>query len=199
MEQQEALEQIKLIRDTMHKASQKFFFSPWQWIEWGVVVLVGGLLSHWLIAVGDTRHMTTVWISVFIVGGTLEGVAWILDAQRRGIDPFSPFVLKIWGALGCILLPPIFFTVILVQAHLPLYIIGLWLITTGAGMLMIVLLGERKELTLFALFMLVSGILSASIFLDHALHIGVFCFGFGTLLMGIYALVKDKKDQTKEA
>jgi len=38
MEQQEALEQIKLIRDTMQKASQKFFFSPRQWIEWGFVV-----------------------------------------------------------------------------------------------------------------------------------------------------------------
>jgi hypothetical protein len=195
MEQQEALEQIKLIREMMHKASQKFFFSPWQWIEWGVVVLIGGFLSHLLIGRGDTTHISTVWISVFIVGATLEGVAWILDAQRRGVDPFSPFVLKIWGALGCILLPGIFFTIILVQLHLSIYIVGLWLITTGSAMFMIVLLGERKELFLFGLVMLVCGIASASIFIDQALHIGVFSFGLGSLIMGVYVLIKEKKQK----
>ena len=58
MEQQEALEQIKLIRETMQKATQKFFFSPWQWIEWGIVVIIGGLITHWLLAIGDTAHPT---------------------------------------------------------------------------------------------------------------------------------------------
>jgi len=195
MEQKEALEQIKLIRDMMHKASQKFFFSPWQWIEWGIVVLVGGILTHWLIITGDSTHISTVWISVFIIGGTLEGVAWVLDALRRGIDPFSPFVLKIWGALGCLLLPALFFTIVLIQLHLSLYIVGLWLITTGAAMFMIVLLGERKELMLFGVLMLVCGILSATIFIDQALLIGVTSFGFGSLIMGIYVLIKDNKSE----
>ena len=199
MEQQEAIDQIQLIRDMMHKASQKFFFSPWQWVEWGVVVIIGGALTHWRLAIGDTVHISTVWIGVLIVGGTLEGVAWILDGQRRGLDPFSPFMLQIWGVLSCLLIPSTIFTVVLAQLGLPLYIVGTWLTTIGAAMFMLVLLGERKELVLFGLLMLVCGILSVSIFIKEALHIGVLSFGVGGLFMGIYMLMKEKRHEKNEA
>jgi hypothetical protein len=199
MEQQEALEQIKLIRETMQKATQKFFFSPWQWIEWGVVVILGGILTHWLLALGDTSHITTVWISVLIVGGTLEGIVWILDAQRRGIDLFSPFFLKIWGVFGCFLMPGFIMTPVFVQLDLATYLIGFWLIVAGSAMFMLVLLGDRKDILWMGLFLLLSGILSVSIFVEHALHIGVGSFGIGGLLFGIYLLVKEKRHQKSEA
>lgn len=197
MEQQEALEQIKLIRETMQKATQKFFFSPWQWIEWGIVVILGGVITHWLLAVGDTTHITTVWVSVLIIGSILEGVAWILDAQRRGIDLFSPFVLKIWGVFGCFLAPGFIMTPIFVQLDLANHLIGFWLMITGSAMFMLVLLGDRKDILWMGLLLLVSGILSVSIFVEHALHIGVASFGVGGLLFGIYLLFKEKRDQKK--
>ncbi len=199
MEQQEALEQIKLIRDTMQKATQKFFFSPWQWIEWGIVVIVGGLLTHWLLAAGDTRHILTIWLSVFIIGSALEGVAWILDAQRRGIDLFSPFVLKVWGVFGCFLAPGFIMTPVLIQLDLTAHLIGFWLLMTGSAMFMLVLLGDRKDILWMGLLLFISGILSVSIFLDYALHIAVAGFGVGGLLFGIYLLVKEKRNQKSEA
>lgn len=199
MEQQEALEQIKLIRDTMQKATQKFFFSPWQWIEWGIVVILGGFITHWLLATGDTSHITTVWISVLIIGGTLEGVVWILDAQRRGINLFSPFVLKIWGVFGCFLTPGFIMTPVFVQLGLANHLIGFWLVITGSAMFMLVLLGDRKDILWMGLLLLVSGILSVSIFVEHALHIGVASFGVGGLAFGIYLLIKEKHDQKSEA
>lgn len=198
MEQHEALEQIRLIRDTMNKASQKIFFSPWQWIDWGIVVIIGGLITHWLLAMGEETHIFMVWIAVFIIGGTLEGVVWILDAQRRGIDPFHPFILKIWGVLGCILIPALIFTIPLIQLDHSIYVVGLWLITIGAAMLALVLLGERKELLLFSILMITAGVLSVSILVDIALHIGILSFGVGGFLMGLYMRFKEKRQSKKE-
>ena len=192
MEQQEALEQIKLIRETMQKASQKFFFSPWQWIEWGIVVILGGLITHWLLAVGDTHHLPIVWISVLIVGAILEGVAWVLDAQRRGIDIFSPFVLKIWGVLGCLFIPGFIMTPVFAQLDLAAYLIGFWLIIMSSVIFVLVLLGERKDLLVMGVQMLICGMLSVSIFVEHALHIGVASFGVGGLVLGLYLLIKEK-------
>ncbi len=199
MQQHEALEQIKLIRDTMQKATQKFFFSPWQWIEWGIMVILGGLITQWLMAIGGTAHITTVWIGVLIIGGTLEGVIWLLDAQRRGIDLFSPFILKIWGVFACFLAPGFIMTPVFVQLDLANYLIGFWLMITGSAMFMLVLLGDRKDIIWMGLLLLVCGILSVSIFVEHALYIGVLSFGCGGLIFGIYLLVKEKRHQKSEA
>lgn len=199
MDQNEALEQIKLIRDTMQKATQKFFFSPWQWIEWGIVVIVGGIITHWLLASGGTAHIPTVWIGVLIIGGTLEGIVWLLDAQRRGIDMFNPFFLKIWGVFACFLAPGFIMTPVFVQLNLSTHLIGFWLIITGAAMFMLVLLGDRKDIIWMGLLLFVSGILSVSIFVDQALHIGVASFGVGGLVFGLYLLLKEKREQKNEA
>ena len=199
MEQQEALEQIKLIHETIQKATLHFFFSPWQWIEWGVVVIVGGLATIWMQATDNTEHILMVWLAVFIVGSTLEGVAWVLDVQHRGYDPLSPIYLKIWGIFFCLLLPAAVFTVVLAQLHVPLYIVGLWLVTVSAAMFMLVFFGERRELMYFGIMMLVGGILAVSILIDQAVWVGIVCFGGGSLLTGLYLLIKDiKKYHSKE-
>jgi len=193
MEQQEALEQIKLIRETMQKATHQFLFSPWQWIEWGVVVIIGGLTTLWMQATNNTEYILMVWLAVLIVGSTLEGVAWLLAVQHRGYDPLSPIYLKIWGIFFCLLLPATVFSIVLAQLHLPLYIVGLWIVTVAAAMFILVLFGERKELMYFGALMLIGGILSVSIFIDQAIWLGVICFGGGSLATGIYLLIQDNK------
>lgn len=192
MEQQEALEHIKLIRETMQKATHQFFFSPWQWIEWGVVVIIGGLVTIWMQATNNTEHVLMVWLTALIVGSTLEGVAWVLDVQHRGYDPLSPIYLKIWGIFFCLLIPATVFSIVLVQVRMPLYIVGLWLVTVAAAMFALVLFGERKELMYFGALMLIGGILSVSLFVEQALWIGVICFGGGSLISGIFLLIQDK-------
>ncbi len=198
MEQQEAIEQIKLIREMMQRASHRFFFSPWQWIEWGVVVLIAGLTTQWMLATNNTENIFMLWTAAFIVGGTLEGVAWVLDAQRRGLDPLNPFYLKIWGVFFCLMLPAVVFTIVLVQVHLPLYIVGLWLTTIAAAMFVVVLMGERKELMLVGALMLSGGIFSVSILLEQAVLVGTVCFGGGGLLTGIYLYFRDKQNLSEE-
>ena len=192
MDQQEAFEQIKLIRETMQQATRRFFFSPWQWIEWGIVVIIAGLTTQWMIAANKSEHIVLLWVAAFIIGSVLEGVAWVLEAQHRGYDPFSPIYLKMWGIFLCMMLPGVIFTIVLVQINLPLYLVGLWLITIASVMFVLVILGERRELMLFGMFMLIGGLLSLSLLLQQAMLVGVACFGMGGLLMGVYLLIKDK-------
>ncbi len=198
MEQQEALLQIKHIREMMQNASHKFFFSPWQWIDWAIVVLVAGGLTQWQLSTGSTAHIPLLWIAAFVVGSTLEGIAWILDAQSRGLDPFNPFLLKIWGVMFCIILPPIIYSIVFIQLNLPYQLVGLWLTSMGAAMYALVLLGERRDLLWFGTLMLIVGILTFSILLEYAVLVGTLSFGLGGLTMGLLLLYKEKH-QKKEA
>ena len=192
MKQHEALEQIKQIREMMQKASHKFFFSPWQWIAWGIVVLVAGSATHWFIVTDQQSHIALLWIAAFVVGSMLEGIAWILDAQRHGVELFTSFTLRIWGVFFCIILPPIIYSVVFLQLGLAVYLVGLWLISVGTVMYTLVLLGERRDLLWFGTLMLISGILSFSILLDYAVIVGTLSFGLGGLLTGVILLLKEK-------
>ena len=192
MKQEEALEQIRLIREMMQKASQKFLFSPWQWIEWGVLVIVGCLLTHWLQNSGSANNIIFLWIAIFIIGGALESYIWMVAARRRGIEPFNTYILRLWGVAFTIMTMAIILTFVFIDLHQTLYIPGLWLMTMGVVMVSFFIMAERKDLFLFGVTQIVGGVLAVSFLLEHSLLVGAVFFGIGALIHGIYSLVKMK-------
>ena len=195
MEQNEALQQIKYIREMMDKASQRMFFSPWQWIEWGALVMAAGIWTQHMLNRGQQHYILYLWIIVFIVGSTLETLFWMREAQMRGVEPLNPFLMKVWGIALGIFLIPIVFTPVFINIHLPQYIPGIWMLSIGVAMFAWVLLSIRKEIWIFCELMLISGILSVSLFLDHSLAILTWSFGLGGFLMGIYLMLTQKRNK----
>ncbi len=189
MNQEEALKQIKLIREMVQKASERFLFSPWQWIEWGVLVIVGCLLTYWLQSIGS-NNIIFLWIAIFIIGGALESYIWMVAARQRGVEPFNTFILRLWG-VGCtIMLMAIILTFVFVTLHQSLYIVGLWLMTIGTMWLSFSIMAERKDLLLFGTVQMLGGILAVSFLLKYSLLVGAVFFGIGALAHGIYSLTK---------
>lgn len=192
---EEAIEQIRHIRNTMAQASKHFFMSAWQWIEWGVLIILGGLVTLYLVHQNKSEHITYIWIAIFILGGALETIIWYRGAQDRGINPLQPFYLKIWGVLFALMMVAIFYTLIFVQIGLPLYIPGLWMLVFGICIFMMVILGDRNDLILMGSIQVISGILASSLLLDYSIHVGTISFGFGSTVMGLYQLYNDKKQR----
>lgn len=187
MDQNEALNQIKYIKETMEKAGHSFFFSPWQWIEWGILVVIGCIATLFLNL--DSNILKLIWLVVFIIGGTLETWLWLKGSKNRGIDPFTPFAVKIWGILFMFILLGIILTFIFLHVNLPLYIPGIWLILTASCLLSLTLFGLRKELIVFGILLYIAGLLSISIFVEYSVLLAMIFFGINGTLLGIYQLL----------
>lgn len=193
---EQAMQQIQHIRNTMAQVSRRFFMSAWQWIEWGILVMIGGVITLYLVQQNKSEHITYIWIAVFILGGALETIIWYKGARDRGINPLQPFYMKIWGVLFAMLTVAIFYTLIFVEIGLPLYIPGLWLLIFGICVFIMVILGERNDLVLMSSVQVISGILASSILLDYAIHVGTIAFGVGSTVMGLYQLYTEKKHRS---
>ena len=168
MNQKEALNQIKLIREMMQTASQKFLFSPWQWIEWGILVILGCLFTYWLQNHGQPNHIIFLWISIFIAGGTLEVYIWTVTARNRGVEPFNSFILKLWGVAYSIMIMSVILTIVFIDLNQLLYIPGLWLMTIAVVMLSFFFIADRKDLLIFGVVQMIGGILAVSILKHYA-------------------------------
>jgi len=190
MNQEEALKQIKLIREMVQKASERFLFSPWQWIEWGVLVIVGCLITYGLQRIGSDNNIIFLWIAIFIIGGALETYIWMVAARGRGVEPFNPFILKLWGVAFTIMVMAIILTFVFINLHQALYIPGLWLMTMGSVMVNFFIMAERKDMLLFGIVQMIGGILAVSFLLKYSLLVGAVFFGIGALIHGIYSLTK---------
>lgn len=190
MKQEEALGQIKLIREMMQKASDRFLFSPWQWIEWGVLISVGYIITLLLQKYGQSGYIFFLWLSIFVIGSVLETYIWMTAARERGIEPFNYFILKLWGVAFTIMAMSIILTFVFISLGHILYIPGLWLMTMGVIMISFFILSDRKNLFVFGIAQMVGGLLAVSFMLKFALLIGAVFFGIGALINGIYLLIK---------
>lgn len=190
MNQEEALKQIKLIREMVQKASERFLFSPWQWIEWGALVIVGCLTTYWLQSIGRPDNIIFLWIAIFITGGALETYIWMVAARGRGVEPFNPFILKLWGVAFTTMVLAIIFTFVFINLHLALYLPGLWLVTMGVVMVNFFIMAERKDMLLLGIVQMIGGILAVSFLLKYSLLVGAVFFGVGSMSHGIYSLTK---------
>lgn len=189
MDKEQALEQINLIRHYIENATERFCFSPWQWIEWGVFTILACGATDWLLKANMPQYIIHVWIVFLVLGGTLETFIWGAEAKARGVAPFAPYTLKIWGILVAIFLFGIVFSLVFLHIGYPMYIVGLWLCLMGIITLLLVLLGERRELIWYSMALILSGIAAITFLYDYALWVAMIVFGFGSLVLGFYQLL----------
>jgi len=193
MDQEEALKQIKIIRQMMSRATDKFFFSPWQWIEWALLIIIGCVLTIWCPAVMCKMPLLFLWVIIFIVGGSLETLIWMRAAQNRGVEPFNPLIMRIWGMAGCIMFIAIILSLVFIQIHQPFYIPGLWMLSMGVTLYSCVILGGRKRLLIIGTILLVCGLTALSFLVVYSLYVLMAGFGLGGLLYGVWQLYADRK------
>ena len=193
MKQQEAEQQIKYIHDMMHNATHNFFFSPWQWIEWGLLVILGCVTTLFLNV--SSTNLLILWLSIFLVGGALESWIWIGSAHKKGIDLLSQFYLRMWGVLGLFLVVGIILSIVFYQVNLPVFIPGTWLLLLGSCLFTLVLFGSRKDFNLFATTSYIAGILSLTFFVEYSLYLLLIFFGVNSTIVGVYQLIKAHKER----
>jgi len=189
MEKEQALEQINIIRHYIENATERFCFSPWQWIEWGIFTIVAIGATDWLLVANLPQYIIHVWILFFVLGGTIETFIWGAEAKTQGISPFASYTMKIWGVLFGLFLFGFAFSIVFIHIGYPLYIVGLWLGIMGIISLILVLLGERRELIWYSLVQIIGAIAAISFLYDYALWVGMVVFGFGSLVIGFYQLL----------
>jgi len=177
----------------MSNASERFFFSPWQWIEWGILVIAGCVLNLFFLT--NPNHLLFLWISIFFLGGALEMIIWMRSIQHRGMEPFNPFLLKIWSIAGLFLMIGVIYTLVFFQLAKPEYIPGLWLIVTGLAMYTFTIMGARIVIFIFGTVYVFGGILASSIFINHSIYLLMISFGFGSVLCGIFMFLTQKKTE----
>ncbi len=192
MNNKEALEQIKHIRAMMEKAYEQIIFSPWQWIEWGILVIIGCLATMWLASHQQTSHLLLLWILIFIIGGALETLIWMKTAEKRGIEPFNPFVMKIWGIAGIIMVQAIVLTIVF--GHLQMYqlIPGLWMTSFSGLFFILVIMGAKTEILMFAIVLAIGGILSLSILVNYSIILLMISFGVSCIAFGTYSVLNKR-------
>ena len=99
MKPEQAIEDLKIIRQVMSRTLPSMVMSGWQGISWGVVSLLGGTLTHHYCVAGTTSFtspgISLLWILLLIVGGTAETFFYIRKARRNRISLLSPVVKNI--------------------------------------------------------------------------------------------------------
>ena len=198
MQEQQAIEQIRIIRETMQRASRQFFTSPWQFIEWGILIFLGCLATLIMQANNATEHLAMLWIGIFIIGGALESISWLQEASKKGVDPLTPYFMKIWWVFLSLIAFGVIFTLVFYQLGQPLYIVGLWHCLMGVAVYNLVLLGDHREFIWFGTLQWVAGLLALTVLYEHAVWVAMFGFGISCTLMGIYFLIKEKRRPEKE-
>lgn len=188
MDQKEALERIRYIKETMARATHSFFFSPWQWIEWGLLVVAGCLVT--LVMSLSSVQLITLWISIFVVGAILESWIWLNAASQKGIEPSDPFYLKLMGVMGLFLLLGMIMTFVLVKAGGPLFVPGIWLLITGSCMFTLTFFGARSDFLFIGTANYLGGILAVTLLVHYSVHILLFAFGVLGILQGFFQLWK---------
>ena len=177
----------------MHNATHNFFFSPWQWIEWGLLVIIGCVTTLFLNL--NATNLLILWLSIFLVGGALETWIWLVSAHKKSIDPLSEFYRKMWGVLGLFLAVGIILSIVFYQVNLPLFIPGTCLLLLGSCLFTLVLFGSRKDLNLFAITSYIAGVLSLTFFVEHSLYFLLIFFGVNSTIVGLYQLIKAQKER----
>ena len=195
MKQSKAEQQLKYIHEIMNKATHDFFFSPWQWIEWGLLVIAGCLATIFIRL--EATNLIILWLLIFVVGGALETWIWLGSAQKKDLNLSSPFYQKMWGVLGLFIIAGVILSIVFLQVKLPLYIPGLWLLLFGSCLFTLVLFGSRKDLNLFAITSYVAGALCLTLLVNYSLYFLLIFFGVNSTLVGTFQLIKAKKKRGK--
>ncbi len=188
MKSEHAMEDLRIIRDTLTRTSAGRSWSRWGGgVTWGMVFFIGGMVTHFRCVVGEDPFRSPVivftWLALVLlaVGGQL--LSHVSACRKEGLPAFPPLVNRLLVAFAAMLMLGITFVYIFIQIEQYEYIAGTTLLIFGVAHVLVGLFANPDSLVLGALYcicgLLAVGPLSAWSFLVTALLGGIGSVGWG--------------------
>jgi len=193
MEPDDALKDIKTIRKLMTQAARPIFFSPWQWIEWGIIVLVGCILTYWLGSHITQSNLAFLWIFLIVLGGFLETVIWYRESKAHGVEPINTFSLQLVLVAFLVFFIAIIFSIVFIQLQHLQYIPGAWMLSIGVALWIIAIFSARRDLVPLGIIQILGSLLAVSFLIDYSLLVTALCLGIGPIVWGVVLKIRTLK------
>ncbi len=190
MEPDDALKDIKTIRKLMTQAARPIFFSPWQWVEWGIIVLVGCMFTYWLGDYFTQTNLAFFWIFLIVLGGFLEAAIWYKESIAHGVEPINTFSIQLLLVASLLFFVAIIFSIVFIQIEHLQYIPGAWMLCTGVALWIIAIFSARKDLVPLGIIQILGSLLAVSFFIDYSLLVTAICLGLGFIAWGLILRIK---------
>ena len=98
------LEDIKDIKNLLSVNQEKPIISPWAFLSWGILILLGtlaNLVGYHYVGFGFDQSLWWIWVPVMILGGALESIGFLQMYRRQAPVLSSPRIMKtylgLWG------------------------------------------------------------------------------------------------------
>ncbi len=188
MKSEHALEDLRIIRDTLTRTSAGRSWSRWGGGgTWGMVFFIGGLVTHFRCVVGEDSFRSPIivftWLTLVLlaVGGQI--LSHVIACRKDGLPAFPPLVNRLLAAFAAMLMLGTTFVYIFNQIEHYEYISGTIMLIFGVAMVLVGLFANSGSLVLGALYclcgLLAIGPLCAWSFLVTALLGGAGSAGWG--------------------
>ena len=189
MKPEEAMEDLRVIRQIMSKNISPLAFSGWEVVSWGVMILIGGLITHYYSTPGDPLSLSpgiaVLWIVLLITASILETFFYVRKAIRDHLPLVSPIIIHFYLGFAAIIVAGGAFHLIFHKLGLFLHIPGSWMLIAGAGYIYSGLF-VIMEFWVLGIITMVGGILAVGPFLDYSFLVTALFAGVGWILWGIW-------------
>ncbi|MFQ6083002.1 MAG: hypothetical protein ACE5WD_06555 [Candidatus Aminicenantia bacterium] len=201
MNENQAQEELKFIKEMMKKASRTFIFSGWQWVSWGIIFSIGSLFTYLILIGKEVEEVGNIllffWIGLSVVGILIEFLIFRKKVFKLGIGLFSKLVIQVTIAECFMTFLGVILTYVLINLNSYQYIPGLWLLVMGvtftiAGMF------SFKEIIYSSLMLIVSGVIAIVILPNYSLLIFGLFAGLGFIIEGMKINIKHKEELRTE-
>jgi len=188
MKSEKAMEDLRIIRDTLARTSAGRSWSRWGGgVTWGMVFFIGGMVTHFRCVVGEDSFRSPVivftWLGLVFLAVGGQVLSHVSACRKDGLPAFPPLVNRLLVAFAAMLMMGITFVYIFNHIEHYEYISGTTMLIFGVAMVLVGLFANPDSLVLGALYcicgLLAVGPLCAWSFLVTALLGGVGSVGWG--------------------
>ncbi len=189
MKPEEAMEELRVIRQIMSKNISPLIISGWEVVSWGLMILIGGLITHYYSTPGDPLSLSPrlgiLWIFLLLTASILETFFYVRTAHKEGLPLLSPIIVRFYLGFSALIIAGSAFHLIFHQQGLFLHIPGSWMLIAGAGYIYVGLF-VIMEFWILGLITMVGGLLALGPFLDYSFLVTALFAGAGWILWGLW-------------
>ncbi len=189
MESEKAREDLKVIRQIMSTVSPPFSVSGWAGVGWGIVLLIGGIITHvfWVKGSGSFQSsvLTSFWICLLIIGSTMETFFYLRKCLLNGLPLFTQNLGYSMLGFSAIMIAGFAFHMIFSHLGQHLYIPGVWMLMIGTGCIFFGLF-TSMEICVMGVLSMVGGLLAVGPFLNGSFLVLALFGGVGMILWGFW-------------
>lgn len=187
------LADLREMRALVEKHEEKPVVEYWDFVSWGVLIIVGTLLHARFFPAELNRGLLAVWLPVLIAGGLIETFAWLYLVRRLETPLSLRRNLRLYIAAGIILIAILFILYFMVHLEGPVAGILLMLLTI---MLTLVALSSYMAIFFETILVLIAGIILCILDPPGAgplIATGIFS-GLIFLVLGLHSRILEKRN-----